>query len=97
MLQSRAMLSQQPRQGTPKQTLRGQVHRHCLVSIRHHLNVSSPSVQKEQCPEWGQDFNCIDTNRAEDRKPKLIAREYRKIFRPHECDLPEWDAVGLGK
>ncbi|CAL5228102.1 g11175 [Coccomyxa viridis] len=53
--------------------------------------------QKEQCPAWGQDFNCIDANSPEEKKPKLIAKEYRKIFRPHECDLPEWDAVGFDK
>ena len=52
-------------------------------------------VQKEQCPQWGQDFNCIDANTPEDRRPKLIAKEYRKIFKPHECDLPEWDAAGF--
>ena len=70
---------------------------HPVLDSRHCLNVNPPSMQKEQCPDWGQDFNCIDTNRPEDRKPKLIAREYRKIFRPHECDLPEWDAAGFGK
>ena len=54
-------------------------------------------MQKEQCPAWGQDFNCIDANGEADRKPKLIAKEYRKIFRPHECELPEWDAAGFEK
>ena len=53
--------------------------------------------QKEQCPAWGQDFNCIDGNSQDDKRPQLIAKEYRKIFRPHECDLPEWDAVGFEK
>lgn len=68
-----------------------------FLSSAHHLSVTSYSPQKEQCPEWGQDFNCIEGNTPEDRKPKLLAREYRKIFRPHECDLPEWDAAGFGK
>lgn len=54
-------------------------------------------AQKEQCPAWGQDFNCIEGNSMDDKKPKLIANEYRKIFRPHECDLPDWDAVGFEK
>ena len=54
-------------------------------------------AQKEQCPVWGQDFNCMEGNSPEEQKPHLIAKEYRKIFRPHECDLPEWDADGFGK
>ena len=54
-------------------------------------------AQKEQCPAWGQDFNCIDGNSPDEKKPKLIAKEYRKIFRPHECDLPDWDAVSFEK
>ncbi len=57
----------------------------------------APTVQKERCPAWGQDFNCMDVSEPRDRKPELLAREYRKVFQPHECDLPEWDAAGFGK
>ncbi|EIE21418.1 hypothetical protein COCSUDRAFT_43154 [Coccomyxa subellipsoidea C-169] len=53
--------------------------------------------QASECPAWGQDFNCIEGERPEDRNPELIEQEYRKIFRPHECDLPKWDPYGFEK
>ena len=69
---------------------------HCKLPVLHHLRLDT-TLQKEQCPAWGQDFNCIDGNRVDEQRRELIAREYHKIFRPHECDLPEWDAAGFGK
>ena len=53
--------------------------------------------QASECPGWGYDFNCMEATSEEERKPELLAREYRKVFRPHECDLPEWDAHGFDK
>ena len=53
--------------------------------------------QASQCPGWGYDFNCLEATSPEEQKPDLIAREYRKVFRPHECELPEWDAAGFDK
>ena len=72
----------------------GKTRAFALPSLRL---LSHDVLQKEQCPAWGQDFNCIDDNSQDDKRPQLIAKEYRKVFRPHECDLPEWDAAGFEK
>ncbi len=53
--------------------------------------------QKSECPAWAHDFDCMIGESGEDRKPALVAQEYRKVFRPHECDLPKWDAEGFEK
>jgi hypothetical protein len=49
------------------------------------------------CPKWAHDFDCVAGMTPQDRNPALIAQEYRQIFRPHECDLPTWDAHGFEK
>ncbi|CAL8469667.1 g9208 [Coccomyxa elongata] len=53
--------------------------------------------QASECPAWAYDFDCIAEDSPEDRKPALLAHEYRKVFRPHDCDLPKWDAKGFDK
>jgi hypothetical protein len=54
-------------------------------------------MQEKDCPAWGHDFDCSKGATSADRKPDLVAKEYRKVFRPHECELPKWDAVGFDR
>lgn len=54
-------------------------------------------TQEKDCPAWGHDFDCTKGATSADRNPDLIAKEYRKVFRPHECELPKWDAVGFDR
>ena len=53
--------------------------------------------QEQDCPAWGRDFDCSKAATAANQTMGLVVREYRKVFKPYECELPTWDALAFDR
>lgn len=58
----------------------------------NHTGLYDPAAQ---CPEFAKDFVCGQPYEPARPDPGLYAREFRKVFRPRECELRPWDAAGF--
>ncbi len=80
----------------PDQAVRGQVPVLTGEWVDHadanHTGLYDPAAQ---CPEFAKDFVCGQPYEPARPDPGLYAREFRKVFRPRECELRPWDAAGF--
>jgi len=80
----------------PDQAARGQVPVLTGEWVDHpdanHTGLYDPAAQ---CPEFAKDFVCGQPYEPARPDPGLYAREFRKVFRPRECELRPWDAAGF--